>query len=44
VNNVPKAVATGRRVAMVILGLAIALTVLGLIVVIGLLASQPVTV
>jgi hypothetical protein len=44
VNNVPKAVANGRRVAMVVLALAVALTALALVALIGVLASQPVTV
>jgi hypothetical protein len=43
-NYVPKAVATGRRVAMVVLVIAMALTLLGVIVLIGVMASQPVTV
>ena len=43
-SNVPKAVANGRRAAMVLLVIAVALTVLGVIVVIGVLATQPVTV
>jgi hypothetical protein len=43
-NAVPKAVATGRRVAMVVLVVAMALTLLGVIVLVGVLASQPVTV
>lgn len=43
-NNVPKAVATGRRVAMVLLAIAVVLTVLGVVLLIGIMASQPVTV
>ncbi|WP_256475619.1 MULTISPECIES: hypothetical protein [unclassified Amycolatopsis] len=43
-SGVPKAVANGRRVAMVMLVIAVALVALGVIVVIGVVASQPVTV
>jgi hypothetical protein len=43
-SDVPKAVAKGRRVAIVVLVIAVALTALAVIVVIGVLASQPVTV
>jgi len=43
-NDVPKAVATGRRVAMVLLVIAMALALLGIVLLVGIMASQPVTV
>jgi hypothetical protein len=42
--TVPKAVATGRRVAMVLLAIAVVLTLLGIVLLVGIMASQPVTV
>ncbi|MGW5723421.1 hypothetical protein ACWEVP_45150 [Amycolatopsis sp. NPDC003865] len=43
-NDVPKAVVNGRRVAVAMLVIAVTLTALGVVVLIGILASQPVTV
>jgi hypothetical protein len=43
-SDVPKAVANGRRVAMAMLVIAVVVTALAVFVVIGVLASRPVTV
>jgi hypothetical protein len=43
-NDVPRAVITGRRVAMAGLIIAMVLTVLAVVALIAILATQPVTV